>query len=348
MSRFIDELKRSHRCGELRGADIGKEVVLFGWVQSRRDHGGLIFIDLRDRDGLTQIVFDPNTAKEVHDLAEAVRGEWVLGVRGTVRTRGEQWSKKENKMVSATNPKLPTGEIEVGEAGTNRYGYPGHLPEFGGLGGFEVNFLPEYKALHDAGYNILAYDIRNHGMSGQGNGGIVGIGLLEYRDVIGSLRYAAGRPDTKDMKKALLSVCLGADSTAVAWSKHPEEFAEIQAMVMLQPVSANYIVDEFVKAVGIDDGYANFDKAVHERTGFHLAEQSPLEHVKAVSVPTLVAQVHHDTMTRPQDVQDIYDAIPVAEKSLHWIEGTTRRFDGYNYFGVHPEVAVEWFDKYVG
>ena len=230
----------------------------------------------------------------------------------------------------------------------NRYGYPGHLPEFGGLGGFEVNFLPEYKALHDAGYNILAYDIRNHGMSGQGNGGIVGIGLLEYRDVIGSLRYAKTRPNTKGMKKALLSVCLGADSTAVAWSKHPEEFAEIQAMVMLQPVSANYIVDEFVKAVGIDDGYANFDKAVHERTGFHLAEQSPLEHVKAVSVSTLVAQVHHDTMTRPQDVQDIYDAIPVDEKSLHWITGTDRRFDGYNYFGVHPEVAVEWFDKYVG
>lgn len=230
----------------------------------------------------------------------------------------------------------------------NRYGYPGHLPEFGGLGGFEVNFLPEYKALHDAGYNILAYDIRNHGMSGQGNGGIVGIGLLEYRDVIGSLRYAKSRPDTKNMKKALLSVCLGADSTAVAWSKHPEEFDEIRAMVMLQPVSANYIVDEFVKAVGIEDGYAKFDQAVHERTGFHLAEQSPLEHVKAVTVPTLVAQVHHDAMTRPQDVQDIYDAIPVDEKSLHWIEGTTRRFDGYNYLGVHPEVAVEWFDKYVG
>src|SRR5215469_3214976 len=54
----------------------------------------------------------------------------------------------------------------------NRYGYPGHLPEFGGLGGFEVNFLPEYKALHDAGYNVLAYDIRNHGLSGQGNGGL--------------------------------------------------------------------------------------------------------------------------------------------------------------------------------
>jgi len=75
MSRFIDELKRSHRCGELRGSDIGKEVVLFGWVQNRRDHGLLIFIDLRDRDGLTQIVFDPDVAKEAHDLAKTVRGK---------------------------------------------------------------------------------------------------------------------------------------------------------------------------------------------------------------------------------------------------------------------------------
>ena len=113
MSRFIDELKRTHRCGELRASDIGKEVVLFGWVQSRRDHGSLIFIDLRDRDGLTQIVFDPDVANDAHDLAEAMRGEWVIGVRGTVRSRGEQWSKKEGKMVSAANPKLPTGEIEV-------------------------------------------------------------------------------------------------------------------------------------------------------------------------------------------------------------------------------------------
>ena len=99
------------------------------------------------------------------------------------------------------------------------------VPWCSGSGGFEKNSLPEYKALHDSGYNVLAYDIRNHDMSGQGNGGIAGIGLTEYRDVIGSLRYTAVRPDTKTMKKALLSVCLGADSTAVAWSKHPEEFS---------------------------------------------------------------------------------------------------------------------------
>ncbi|MBX7101089.1 MAG: aspartate--tRNA ligase [Myxococcaceae bacterium] len=110
---FISEVKRTHSCGALRASDINQSVVLFGWVQNRRDHGELIFIDLRDRDGLTQIVFDPNVNKEAHALAEQMRSEWVIGVQGKVRSRGMQWNKKENKEVSATNPNLATGEIEV-------------------------------------------------------------------------------------------------------------------------------------------------------------------------------------------------------------------------------------------
>jgi aspartyl-tRNA synthetase len=113
MARFIDELKRTHDCGALRKSDIGREVVLFGWVANRRDHGSIVFIDLRDREGVTQIVFDPDSSQEAHDLAEQFRGEWVIGVRGKVRSRGEQFSKKENKLVSAANPNLATGEIEV-------------------------------------------------------------------------------------------------------------------------------------------------------------------------------------------------------------------------------------------
>ncbi|MYM19312.1 alpha/beta hydrolase [Brevibacterium sp. 5221] len=231
----------------------------------------------------------------------------------------------------------------------SRYGYAGHLPEFGGLGGFEVNFLPEYKALHDAGYAILAYDMRNHGMSGQGNGGIAGIGMTEWQDVVGSLRYAKARPDTQNMHKALLSVCLGADSTAIAWDRMPEEFSEVEAMIMLQPVSGTYIVDTFAEGLGLGEaGYTAFDAAVHERTGFRLAEQTPLPHMGAIGVPTLVAQVHDDSMTKPQDVQDIYDALPTDDKKLVWIEGTTERFRGYNYFGEHPAEAVDWFDSHVG
>jgi aspartyl-tRNA synthetase len=108
MSRFIDELKRTHHCGELRAAHEGREVVLFGWVASYRDHGGCVFVDLRDREGITQVVFDPERAghgdmpKRAHELAQSLRSEWVIGVRGIVVSRGA------NK-----NPKLDTGEIEV-------------------------------------------------------------------------------------------------------------------------------------------------------------------------------------------------------------------------------------------
>ncbi len=105
MARFIDELKRTHSCGELREAHIGEEVVLFGWVQSYRDHGGCIFIDLRDRDGLTQIVFDP---KEDFPIADRARSEWCLGIRGTVRGRGQK-----DDGTSLENPRLATGAIEV-------------------------------------------------------------------------------------------------------------------------------------------------------------------------------------------------------------------------------------------
>ncbi len=113
MARFIDELKRTHHCDGLRAADIGEEVVLFGWVAHRRDHGQLVFIDLRDREGSTQLVFDPDLAPDAHTLADKMRSEWVIGVRGRVRSRGMQRSRKTGELVSASNPKLATGEIEV-------------------------------------------------------------------------------------------------------------------------------------------------------------------------------------------------------------------------------------------
>jgi aspartyl-tRNA synthetase len=108
VARFIDELKRTHHNGELRAVHEGNEVVLFGWVASYRDHGGCVFVDLRDREGITQLVFDPDLKghgdlpQKAHDLAQSVRSEWVIGVRGLVVSRGA------NK-----NPRLPTGEIEI-------------------------------------------------------------------------------------------------------------------------------------------------------------------------------------------------------------------------------------------
>ena len=94
---------RSHTCGDLRLSDKGKTVTLSGWVHRRRDHGGVIFIDLRDRYGLTQIVFDPKVSKKSWKVADSVRPEYVLKAEGKVRKRIE----------GQANPNLATGEIEV-------------------------------------------------------------------------------------------------------------------------------------------------------------------------------------------------------------------------------------------
>lgn len=94
---------RTVNCGELTTADIGKSVVLNGWVQHRRDHGGLIFVDLRDRSGLMQVVFNPETSSEAFSLAERLRNEYVLSITGRVIARPE----------GTINPNLATGEIEV-------------------------------------------------------------------------------------------------------------------------------------------------------------------------------------------------------------------------------------------
>jgi len=96
-------LKRSHSCGALRAKDAGGEVILMGWVQRRRDHGGLIFVDLRDRDGLTQVVFNPEVNPDVHNKAGVLRDEWVIAIRGVVNPRPPEM----------VNPALKTGEIEV-------------------------------------------------------------------------------------------------------------------------------------------------------------------------------------------------------------------------------------------
>jgi aspartyl-tRNA synthetase len=99
----LGQLQRTHTTGALRAANNGQQVTLLGWVNRRRDHGNLIFLDLRDRYGITQIVLDKDICPEGHAKAEHVRPEYVVAVHGTVRLRG----------AGATNPNMPTGEIEV-------------------------------------------------------------------------------------------------------------------------------------------------------------------------------------------------------------------------------------------
>ena len=103
MSDKLGNMRRTHTCCELGVENVGTEVVLMGWVQRRRDHGGVIFIDLRDKNGLTQVVFNPEVSPTIHAKAHVMRSEYVIGIRGNVKKRLE----------GMTNPKLKTGEIEV-------------------------------------------------------------------------------------------------------------------------------------------------------------------------------------------------------------------------------------------
>jgi aspartyl-tRNA synthetase len=95
--------KKTHSCGDLTKKDVGRAITLMGWVHTRRDHGGLIFVDLRDRGGITQIVFNPEVSAESHRIGGDIRSEYVLAVTGKVSARPE----------NTANPRLPTGEIEV-------------------------------------------------------------------------------------------------------------------------------------------------------------------------------------------------------------------------------------------
>ncbi len=103
MSDFLKRYIRTHYCGDLNESDIGKTVVLMGWVHRRRDHGGVVFVDLRDREGIVQVVFNPDYSAKTHQEAGRIRSEFVIGIHGVVRRRPE----------GMENPELKTGVTEV-------------------------------------------------------------------------------------------------------------------------------------------------------------------------------------------------------------------------------------------
>src|SRR6202790_2897096 len=100
---FLGDLRRTHNCGELRASDAGKRAVLMGWVHRRRDHGGVLFVNLRDREGVTQIVFRADGDPAVHHKADQLSSEYVIAVEGPVTLRTKE----------TINPSLDTGEVEV-------------------------------------------------------------------------------------------------------------------------------------------------------------------------------------------------------------------------------------------
>lgn len=246
-----------------------------------------------------------------------------------------------NKIIIANHPRW-----------FNRSGLPSHLEPWKSLGGsagndFEVNFLPDYKILHDAGYNVLAYDMRNHGHSSSANGGIFTVGRYESRDVIGSLNYVRSNPQTANMTIGLFSRCAGCNATMYAMTRKPEAFEGVRCMVSPQPLSAGVSLSRALERFNIPAEYMKvLDEKIRIKTSFTIDRFSPVPWAKNVRIPTFLYQVRDDVYTWPSDVQSMYDNIPVADKKLHWIEGTTKRWDGYNYFQKEPGQFVEWFDRF--
>jgi pimeloyl-ACP methyl ester carboxylesterase len=237
--------------------------------------------------------------------------------------------------------------------GFSRSGIPSHLEPWRSIwassgNDIEVNLVPDYKILHDAGYNVLAYDLRNFGLSGAANGGIASSGIFEARDVAGSLAYARSRLDTRDMTIGLFSRCLGCSSTFAAMTQFPEAFDGVRCLVGPQPVTMETILQHRLALLGVPaDRIGDLERRIILRTGIGFAQRAPQEWARNVRVPTFLYQVRHDVLTEPGDVRAMFDNIPVGDKELQWIYGTTRRWDGYLEFQRHPEPMLKWFAKHM-
>lgn len=229
----------------------------------------------------------------------------------------------------------------------NRYGFAGHLEGLDFAGGFEVNFLPRYKALHDAGYNILAYDLRSHGESGDGEGKISGVGYYEWQEVLASIEYAKSRIASANI--GLSSMCMGANATLNAMEQQPEAFTDIKCLLCIAPLKGQTTIERQAGQMGIDPAEAleAFEPIYNNITGLTVEDHNIIPKFKHLQIPTFFFQVRDDSNSRWTDVQEMYDLSPVEDKKILYMEGTHLRFKGYNYFSENPEEMVEWFDTHM-
>jgi uncharacterized protein len=127
----------------------------------------------------------------------------------------------------------------------------------------------------------------------------------------------------------------------------PSSFSR-RVVVSPQPLSSGVALERALERFGIPKGYMEeLNHRVRLQTSFTIDQFSPVPWAKNITVPTFLYQVRDDLYTRPDDVQSMYDNIPVADKKLYWIEGTTRRWDGYTYFQREPAQMLEWFARFM-
>lgn len=228
----------------------------------------------------------------------------------------------------------------------NKYGFAGHMEGLGFAGGFEVSFLPRYKALVEAGYNVLAYDLRGHGGSGDGEGGMSGVGYYEWQEVLAALEYARGRENVTDI--SLYTMCMGANATLNALDKHPGAFEGIKSMICIAPLKGRTTIERQCEQMGIDpeEGVAAFEPIYNGITGLTVDDHNIIPKAAGITFPTFFVQVRDDMNSRWQDVQEMYELAPVEDKKIHYIEDTPWRFKGYQHFSDHPQQMIDWFNAH--
>lgn len=231
-----------------------------------------------------------------------------------------------------------------------RSGFPGHFGEpWSNFDSVEIDFVLQMKHFTDAGYNVLAYDIRNHGNSGAANNGLSGIGQWEWRDCVGVKKYVDSHPRLGKMKVGLYSQCMGGNSQYHAIFERPDLFKNVACMCSPMVVSMSAIFDAFSDLQGVRQYQELIDLELMKMGAFVASEMTPHLWASAVKMPVLMVQVLDDAWTRnPEDAQKTFDLLGSKDKELLWIKDTTKRFkDGYNYFGKHPEKIIPFFDKYM-
>ena len=230
----------------------------------------------------------------------------------------------------------------------SRSGFTGHWGEpWSNVDDIEIDFVAHIAHLARAGYNVLAYDLRNHGTSGAANGGICGIGRYEWRDCVGVKTYVDAHPDLSKMTVGLYSQCTGGNAQYEAISRRPELFENVCCMLSPLVVSMDALMGKFAHLQGVSDYMDALDFEQKKLGGFENAAMSPHHFAADVKMPTFIVQVRNDAWTTPEDGQTTFDLLGSSEKELFWIEGTSRRFDGYNYFGQNPERMIAWFDRFM-
>jgi len=235
--------------------------------------------------------------------------------------------------------------------GLTKYGSTREFRSISKLYDQEVEFLKVAQHLHKEGYWVLMFDFRNHGESDPSpSGGKTGVGLEEYLDVLAAMHYIGNSNSLKDKEVAFVSFCMGANSTIIAMSRHPEQFRKVKCLFAVQPISMEVFVRTYLKRRFTTAGgrllFPLVRKLVNLQSKYRLEDMSPAGFVKDIRVPTMYVQTRNDPWTEPSDILGFYENTP-PPKELFWIEELKHRFQAYQYFGDNPERMLSWLNKWM-